>query len=267
VLIRKLLAPVVSNTPLAAPGHFVLRFHAPDIAENARPGQFVAVAEATGAQILRRPFSVFTVDKTAGEASILFSVFGATSRALSERRPGDTLDLVGPLGRRVFAADGRPGARHVMVGGGYGVPPLAFLSRTILSDDPKADVTFIDGARSKEFLVGTDGLAKIGVKLRPCTEDGSCGVCGRVTDVLDALFTEAAPNTPVHVYTCGPTPMMRAVAEQCIARGVPCQMSMEVFMPCGLGICMGCAVPRPNGTYARGCYDGPVFEAREVAWR
>ncbi len=264
-MIVKLRAPIVSNTPLTAPGHFVLHFFAPEIARTARPGQFVAVAEETGAQILRRPFSVFTADPASGEVSILFSVHGPTSRALAGRRAGDVIDVVGPLGRRVFEPDARLGVRHVCVGGGYGVPPLVFLARTLVAHDPTAEVIFIDGARTREFLVGTDGLHEIGVGLRPCTEDGSHGVCGRVTDVLEPLLADQ--DAPVCVYTCGPGPMMRAVAEMCIARNAPCQASLEVFMPCGLGICMGCAVLRPDGSYARGCWDGPVFDAREVVWQ
>ena len=265
-MIVQLRAPILANTALSAPGHFVLHFLAPDIAQSARPGQFVAVAEETGAQILRRPFSVFTADAGSGHVSILFSVHGPTSRALAGRQKGDLIDVVGPLGRRVFAPDVRPHARHVCVGGGYGVPPLVFLARTLVANNPAAEVIFIDGARTREFLVGTDGLHEIGVRLHPCTEDGSHGVCGRVTDVLEPLLADAA-DRPVSVYTCGPGPMMRAVAQMCIARDVPCQASLEVFMPCGLGICMGCAVLKADGGYARGCWDGPVFDAREVAWQ
>jgi dihydroorotate dehydrogenase electron transfer subunit len=211
---------------------------------------------------------VFSADAETGECSVLFSVHGLTSRAMARHKAGDLLDIVGPLGGRVFEADPRPGAWHVMVGGGYGVPPLAFLARRVLADASNAHVTFIDGARSREFLVGTDGLDDLGARLRPCTEDGSHGICGRVTDVLETVLDEAhaarrRTGPRVHVR---PTPMMRAVAALCEARNVPCQVSLEVFMPCGLGICMGCAVKRPDGTYARGCYDGPVFEAREVVW-
>ncbi len=264
-MIRKFLAPVIANMPLAAPGHRVLTFLAPALVADARPGQFVAVAADTGVQVLRRPFSVFTADPATGEASILFSVHGPTSQALAAMRPGDALDLVGPLGGRVFSPDSRPGVRHIFVGGGYGVPPLVFLAKTIHAADPHALMDFVDGARSKEFLVGTDGLEEIGVTLWLCTDDGSCGHHGRVTGVLPDLLGDR--SRPAHIYTCGPTPMMQAVAEMAAAFDVPCQVSMEVFMPCGLGVCMGCAVHRTDGTYARGCVDGPVFDGREVVWQ
>ncbi len=263
-VIRKVLAPVLSVEKLAAPGHFVLTFEAPDLAREARPGQFVTVAAETGTQFLRRPFSVYTADPERGVASILFSMYGPTTRAMAGYGPGDRIDLIGPLGGKVFAADARPGVRHVMVGGGYGVPPLAFLSRRILASDPTADVVVVNGARTRDFLVGTDGLDGLGATLYPCTDDGSCGYHGRVTGLLAELLSDKA--RPVHVYTCGPTPMMKAVAQMSMEFGVPCQASMEVFMPCGIGICMGCAVPRPDGTFARGCVEGPVFEAREIVW-
>lgn len=263
-MIRKFLAPVIANTPLRAPGHYVLTFLAPELVRDVRPGQFVAAAAETGAQVLRRPFSIYTADPISGHASILYNAKGPTSQALARRQPGDRVDLVGPLGGTVFAADTRPGARHVMVGGGYGVPPLVFLARSILDQQPGPEITFINGARSEEFLVGTEGIEAMGAKLLLCTDDGSCGVQGRVTDILETLL--CARGGPVTVYTCGPTPMMRAVAEMAIACDVPCQVSMEVFMPCGLGICMGCAVAQPDGTFARGCFEGPVFDARSVVW-
>jgi dihydroorotate dehydrogenase electron transfer subunit len=263
-VIRRVLAPVLRNTPLAAPGHYVLEFAAPDLAREAQPGQFIAVAGEAGQQLLRRPFSVFTADPVTGSASILFSVYGPTTRAMAECGPGDLIDLIGPLGGRVFAADARPGVHHIMIGGGYGVPPLVFLARRILASDAGARVTFINGARTKAFLVGTEEIEEEGVPVLSCTDDGTCGIHGRVTVGLENVLGES--GGPFHLYTCGPTPMMKAVGEIAIWRDLPCQVSMETFMPCGIGICMGCAVPRPDGTYARGCTDGPVFDAREIVW-
>lgn len=263
-MIRRILAPVIDNAPLKAPDHYVLRFHAPELVADVRPGQFVTILGETGAQILRRPFSIFTADEETGEATVLYRAKGPTSQWMGQRKPGDIVDLLGPLGKRVFAPDTRPGAHHIMVGGGYGVPPLVFLMKSLLDADPQTRVTFINGARTEEFLVGTERVEALGGRLFLCTDDGSCGVRGRVTDVLAELLGDK--SQPHHVYTCGPTPMMQAVAEMSIALDVPCQVSMEVFMPCGLGICMGCAVQRPDGSYARGCYEGPVFPAHEVVW-
>ncbi|MBC8103359.1 MAG: dihydroorotate dehydrogenase electron transfer subunit [Cytophagales bacterium] len=268
-MIEKRHATVLETVKLSAPGHYVLTFDAGQkMASAVKPGQFLGVAMDTGGmQFLRRPFSFYSADPETGHASILFSVYGATTAQMARLAPGETLDILGPLGGRAFTPDTRPGAHQVMVGGGYGVPPLAFLARRLLTADPDSSVTLINGARTAEFLVGTEGLETLGIHLREATNDGSRGTQGLVTLILQEILEARAEHVPIHIYTCGPTPMMRAVAEMAMRYEVPCQVSMEVFMPCGVGICMGCAVERTDQTFARGCTDGPVFEAREVAWK
>ena len=268
-VIEKRRATVLDIEKLAAPGHYVLTFDAGhQMAASVTPGQFLGVAMDTGGtQFLRRPFSFYSADPQTGHASILFSVYGASTALMAKLTPGDTLDIIGPLGGKSFTPDARSGAHHVMVGGGYGIPPLAFLSRRLRATNPHSYVTLINGARTADFLVGTEGLEEIGVHLHETTNDGSRGTQGLVTAVLQEILEARAEHAPVHVYTCGPTPMMQAVAKMAMEYHVPCQVSMEVFMPCGVGICMGCAVERTDGVFARGCTDGPVFEAREVAWK
>jgi len=259
-VIRKTAARVASVEPLAAPGHHVLTFDAPELARDARPGHFIAVSADTGQSILRKPFSVFTVDRDTGICSILFSVYGPTTRSMSKLGTGDRLDFIGPLGGRVFEPV-ESAIHHVLVGGGYGVPPLNFLARSIKERDPKVRVTLVHGARTADLLVGADGMADRGVDVLACTDDGSAGVHGRVTVALEPMLVAGAA-----VYTCGPNPMMRAVAERCLASGVSCQISMETPMPCGVGICVGCVVGRSDGGYSRTCVDGPVYQAGEVRW-
>lgn len=261
-MIRRFHAPVLANDALAAPGHFVLTLAAPELAREARPGCFVAaLAETGGERILRKPFSVFTVDRENGTVQVLFSVYGPTTKVMSRLVPGETLDILAPLGGKLFTPEPRPDAHHVLVGGGYGVPPLNFLARELKQEDPSARVTLLHGARTASLLVGDDGLRERGVEVIACTDDGSKGVEGRVTVALEPLLVGS-----VAVYTCGPTPMMKAVAQLCRERRVPCQVSMETYMPCGVGICVGCALPLPDGTFARACTDGPVFFADEVLW-
>lgn len=261
LVIKKEVCPVVSVVNLEAPGHFVLTFISSSLATSARPGHFIAVAADTGSAILRKPFSVYTVDKVENTVSILFSVFGPTTTAMSRMLPGDTLDILAPLGGVVFEPEAIPGRHHILVGGGYGVPPLNFLARTILSRDPGASVTVIIGARTANLLVGFDGLAERGVQVVFCTEDGSKGVTGRVTAALSSMLTSNSA-----VYTCGPTPMMRSVALDAEAAGVVCQVSLETAMPCGIGICVGCVVAKRDGVFSRTCTDGPVYFGTEVAW-
>ena len=260
-VIRRTLAPVVANLALDAPGHHVLSFRAPELARDSRAGHFIAVAPPSGAAILRKPFSVFEADPETGLCSILFSVYGPVTRSMAVLRPGETLDFLGPLGGRLFVPDSGPDAVHVLVGGGYGVPPLNFLARTIRRSNLDARVILVHGARNRSLLVGDDGLREIGVDVVACTDDGSAGVHGRVTDGMARFLGPGAA-----VYTCGPTPMMRAVSDLCGASDVPCQVSMETFMPCGVGICVGCVVERPDGSFSRTCVEGPVYPSTEVRW-
>ena len=293
---QQFFAPVLANDDLI-PGHKVLTCEAPALAAAARPGHFVNVLTAERTDpLLRKPFSVYAADRERGQISLLYSVGGATSSGMARKRPGDTLDLVGPLGGHVFQPDTRPGAAHLLVGGGYGVPPLVFLSRELQRRNPLApnnggtgkeagetilsslappllgaggasplDLVFIIGARRKDLLLCEAELTASGIDARAATEDGSHGTHGRVTDALAPLLQERE-GKPVTVYCCGPTPMMRAVGELCQAAGVPCQLSVEVSMPCGIGVCMGCVLDLADGRRVRCCVDGPVFEASEVAW-
>ncbi len=263
---HQVLAPVLSVVEIA-PAHFVLTCVAPQMAREARPGSFVnaRVTDAGYEPLLRRPFSVFTADPDSGEVSILFSVYGPTTQGLARLRSEDTVDLVGPLGGHLFRADTRPDALHVCVGGGYGVPPLVFLCKQLQQENPQASLCFVVGARTQDLLLCRAELAAAGVNVRTATDDGSHGVRGRVTDALLPILAARAAR-PVAVYCCGPTPMMRAVGELCATHGVACQVSLEVPMPCGVGVCMGCVVDLTDGRRVRACTDGPVFDANAVVW-
>ena len=285
---QQVFASVLANDDLI-PGHKVLVCEAPTLAASARPGHFVNVLTAERFDpLLRKPFSVYTADREHGQISLLYSVGGPTTSGMARKRPGDTLDLVGPLGGRIFRPDTRPGAAHILVGGGYGVPPLVFLSRELQRQGPLApkngeagfsgasspfsgasssllDMVFVIGARRKDLLLCEMELKASGVDTRTATEDGSHGTPGKVTDALAPLLAERE-GRPVTVYCCGPTPMMRAVGDLCQSAFVPCQLSVEVSMPCGIGVCMGCVLDLADGRRVRCCVDGPVFEASEVAW-
>lgn len=255
------LAMVVANDDLI-PGHKVLACQAPEIAKLAQPGHFVNVlASDWYGSILRKPFSIFRADPETGEIAILYQITGATTHGMSRKAAGDTIDLVGPLGGTVFTIDPRPEITHVMVGGGYGVPPLVFLAERLRQSEPDAKIVFIVGARRKDLLLCEAELLALDIPATMATEDGSHGYRGRVTDVLAGLLT---PHCAV--YCCGPTPMMQAVGELCAQAHAPCQVSLEVPMPCGVGVCMGCVVDLADGRRVRACLDGPVFDSREVVW-
>lgn len=235
---------------------------APEIARQAQPGHFINVNASTSiTNILRKPFSVFHADPATGRIAMLYQLKGATTHGMSRKQPGDLVDIVGPLGGNVFTIDPRPNAHHIMVGGGYGVPPLVFLCERLRESGFAGDITFIVGARSKDLLLCEADLANLNVTVRPTTEDGSRGTLGRVTDALREIIDERSA-----VYTCGPTGMMKAVGEMSTAANVACQVSLEVPMPCGVGVCMGCVVNVQGASHVRACTEGPVFDARKVIW-
>jgi dihydroorotate dehydrogenase electron transfer subunit len=221
----------------------------------ARPGQFVMVHGAWGnAPLLPRPMSILAAGP---RLELLVKVVGEGTRRLCEARPGEAVDVLGPLGT-VFE-DPAAGTRAVLIGGGVGVAPLWFLAEE-WARRGGARPTLVYGGRTAQDLPGAERLAAI-TDLVVTTEDGSRGRCGRVTVALDELVRPGAM-----VYTCGPSPMMAAVARHAIAAGVPCTASLEAPMACGFGVCLGCAVPRVGGGFLYCCVQGPVVDAARIDW-
>ena len=223
------------------------------------PGQFVHIKCGDGL-LLRRPISVCFWEGTAEEGTIriVFEVKGEGTRWLSQRRVGEKLDVLGPLGN---GFDVSKEGRYLLVGGGIGVPPLLELGEC-LSWPRTAVLGFRTGA--KAFLPVISRFAVHCEKTYLCTDDGSLGrhglVDAQVRDVLakDSSFTA--------VLACGPKPMLKSVAKAAEEFGIPCQVSMEERMACGVGACLGCALPMKDGSIKHVCKDGPVFDAREVDW-
>jgi dihydroorotate dehydrogenase electron transfer subunit len=243
----------------------------PEIANCARPGQFLQILyDMTYNPFTRRPFSVYRVDREKGTFSIVYLARGVFTQGLRNKQVGQNLSVVGPLGNW-FTPPDSPDATLILVGGGVGAPPIYFFASE-LSAEGRADrtVVVINGARSESLLVGVREFSELDIEMHFVTDDGSFGARGVVTDVL--LERLERQDGPVQVYACGPTGMLRAVSNLCIARDVPCQVSVETPMPCGLGVCMGCVVKikdaaSPDGfTYQRSCYEGPVFRADEILW-
>ena len=224
-----------------------------------RPGQFIHI-KCGDANLLRRPISIckWTGSKDGDTLTIVFEIRGEGTAWLSRRKAGDELDVMGPLGNGFDAA--QPG-HYLLVGGGIGVPPLLELGEC-LSWPRTAVLGFRTGA--KAFLPVISRFAVHCEKTYLCTDDGSLGrhglVDAQVRDVLakDSSFTA--------VLACGPKPMLKSVAKAAAEFGIPCQVSMEERMACGVGACLGCALPMKDGSIKHVCKDGPVFDAREVDW-
>ncbi|MHB8170707.1 MAG: dihydroorotate dehydrogenase electron transfer subunit [Thermincolia bacterium] len=274
-----------------SPGHYLLTLRAPRITEMARPGQFVHVKCSSAMDpLLRRPISLHYINKAAGTITLLYHVVGRGTQLLSQVKVGETLDVMGPLGKG-FSFPDKPG-HVVVVGGGIGTAPLLPLVEALLEKDQR--VTAVMGARSEEYLLGIDQLAGLGANVYLATDDGSRGHGGFVTDLVEKIISEEKVD---FAYICGPTPMMKAASRLFIKFCIPGQVSMEERMGCGVGACLACVCrikqsasgsltsgcqcpgqekyaepatsykqPATSFDYKKVCVDGPVFNLEEVAW-
>lgn len=262
-------AEVLANTRLS-PDYNVVVLGAPEIGERALPGQFVMVRPSAGFDpLLRRPFSIFEIARdAAGVAgiSVLNKRVGVGTGRLFEARPGDHVDCLGPLGRPFVPVD--PPAEAWLVGGGVGIAPFATLAASLRARGAQA--TLFYGARRAEDLHCADVFERLDVRLVVSTEDGSRGERGLVSAPLEHALAAHAGRDGVHLYACGPTPMMRAVAALATRFDRPCSVSLEPVMGCGMGGCYSCVVrvrESPGAPhFVRSCLAGPVFDARAVVW-
>ena len=220
------------------------------------PGQFIHIA--CPPHFLRRPISVCTCGSEAdGDlVDIVFQVRGEGTRWLAQREDGDTLDVLGLLGNGFTMT---PGGRYLLAGGGIGVPPLYGCAQFA---DGKAHAVL--GFRSREQVILAEAFGKICEGVSLCTDDGSVGAKGFVHQQVEEMLRK--DNAFTAVLACGPKVMLRAVAQVAAKYGVPCQVSMEERMACGIGACLGCAIPMADGSMKHVCKDGPVFNAEEVDW-
>jgi len=261
-------AAVLSNTRLSDE-YNVLALAAPELALAARPGQFVMIKPGMGTDpLLRRPFSIFQILRSGSGTpvgiTILNKRIGRGTGRLHEATAGSRFPCLGPLGRAFSTV--APPEEAWLVAGGVGLAPFITLAEALRGRG--ANTTLFYGARRGSELFFIDEFERLGVQVELSTEDGSRGAHGLVTAPLAAAF--ARRQTGVHVYTCGPTPMMSAVARVAEANGCPCDVSLEQIMGCGLGGCYSCVVGLRDETgrphFVRSCIEGPVFDARRVAW-
>jgi dihydroorotate dehydrogenase electron transfer subunit len=237
-----------------------------------KAGQFIQIAcQPDGCFRLRRPFSVCRWQESddGGEIGVLFAVVGEGSRFLDARRPGDHVEILGPLGRPFRPI---PGRIPVLIGGGRGVAPLLLLADQIAGAFP--DGLLLYGARDEAALFPTEACP---YPVYRATLDGSAGRMGTVLDLLTAMLGQGAirPKTGA-LFACGPMPMLESLSAIASEAGIPAQVSLETTFGCGTGLCAGCAVPLfpregEEGDafqrYAFACADGPVFDASRIDWR
>lgn len=262
------VAAVLSSEPAGAYRHLVLA--AATVARYAAPGQFVAatVGGPTSGMLLRRSFSILAVDPDAGTVEIVVAAHAAGTTWITERRPGDELDLVGPLGQP-FSLPVRPGAdgriSAVLVGGGYGSAPLFWLARVLREQGTQVEIVL--GAASADRLFGVDLAGEVADAVEVTTDDGSAGTRGWVSDVLPAVLARSGASD---LYACGPMAMLKSVTAAAHAVGARVHVAVEEAMACGVGVCMTCVLPVVGSDgrtrMVRSCVDGPVFDGSRVRW-
>lgn len=215
--------------------------------------------------LLRRPFSIFGLIGTPGHPDgleVLYKALGRGTHQMAQWSPGRTVDLIGPLGRGFVIS---PEARRVyLAAGGMGVAPIRFLATQLMAGGKDAaDLCLFLGGRSQEDLLCADEFRSLGISVTLTTDDGSAGLQCLITDPLEEAIRRSPPDL---VCACGPHGMLQCVAGIAARHGVVCQVSLETMMACGIGACLGCAVPAADGQvgYRHVCEDGPVFTADQV---
>ena len=265
---------ILSNIEVAE-SHFRMELACPEIASIARPGQFVhLLIDQRHDPLLRRPFTIYRAKNNSVE--ILFQAIGRGTHLLSQKRSGDEVRVMGPLGNSFFILDELETA--ILVGGGIGIASLMMLAEE-LERKGKRSIGLI-GAQNSKRILGVDEFQSAGVEVHVSTDDGSCGYHGLVTELLRKILLNYASRITFHVsrfthhasriYACGPDRMLKSVAKIATEFHIPAQLALENRMACGVGACLGCVLklksPDGGSEYKRVCIEGPIFDAQEIVW-
>lgn len=264
---------IVENTSLAR-STFRLRVEFPELAVRIRPGQFVMIRLPDSTDpLLGRPFALYDTVVEANQpvgVDIVYLAVGKMTQLLAAQSPGDRLEIWGPLGGRF--PDPKPQSSVALVAGGIGQTPFLAHIRELIgargfAGDPPLrrakKVSLYYGVRSADYAAGVDEFKSAGADVFLATDDGTAGYHGFVTDLL------ASRPRPDHIFACGPEGMLKALARQTRDWNIPCHVSLETPMACGVGICFSCVtrVKTPEGwDYRRVCTEGPIFEAKQLVW-
>lgn len=242
---------------------FKFSIEAKEIANLAKPGQFLEIRVIENiTPLLRRPISIYNVERENGIVEFIFQVKGKGTELLSKREIGDKIDVLGPLGSGIFKY--KEYKNIAIIGGGIGVFPLYELAKNAKMEE-KSIKTYL-GFRNKDFVVLEEKFKKVSNELVITTDDGSYANNGFAINYLKEDIKKEKIDC---IFACGPMPMLRAVRELSIENKIPCQISLEEKMACGLGVCLGCAVKtndstKENPKYVHVCKNGPVFDANIV---
>ena len=256
---------VLANQPLGK-NNYLIKLEVPSIFRDCLPGQFVMVAPTEYYNppfpLLRRALAIFSIEGSDKNLlTLLLKIVGDGTKKLASLQAGDFLNMTGPLGQG-FDTQIALGRKALIVAGGIGIASLYLLAEQLTQQGN--EVTLIYGGRSAKDLVCLDYFENLRLSKILTTEDGSLGLQGRVTKGLETYLPDLS-ETNTAVYICGPNPMMKAVSDEIVPLGIPCQVSVETKMACGFGVCLGCSV-KVDGQYRLACTHGPVFESAGFEW-
>lgn len=245
------------------PGIFKFSVQAEEIIKDAKPGHFIEIRVNDDIEpFLRRPISIHNIDKENGILEFIFQVKGKGTTILSHKEEGDLIDTVGPLGHGTFEYSNYQNL--AIIGGGIGVFPLYELAKNAKKEGKNTN-TYL-GFRNKDLVVLEEEFKNISNNLVLTTDDGSYSQKGFAIDFLRKDIEDGKIES---IYACGPLPMLKAVRNLALEKNIPCQISLEELMACGLGVCLGCAVKTAESRadapeYVHVCKQGPVFNAKDV---
>ena len=257
---QKKVNAVIHSQEKLAEGIYSMWLDAPEMAKAAVPGQFIAVYTNDQSKLLPRPISICEADKENGRLRIVYRIAGAGTKEFSALAAGDTIDVLGPLGNGFPLLEGK---KAFLIGGGIGIPPMLQLAKALNEINGSEMVQSVIGYRDSHMFLKEEfeayGLVTV------ATEDGSVGTKGNVLDAIRENDLKADV-----IYACGPTPMLRALKAYSQEKGIPCYLSLEEKMACGIGACLACTcqtkdVDEHSQVHnKRICKDGPVFLAEDI---
>jgi len=282
-------AKLIKNIEVAE-NYYKIVLSCPQVAQKAQPGQFLQIKVNDGDEpLLRRPFSIHRIVQSPkskvqsprgyDRIEILYEVLGEATEILSKKKPGEHLDIMGPLGQGfdysapVLQCCSAP----VLVAGGMGVAPLIFLAEKLTelkTQNSKFKTIVLIGAKTRNQILCEKELKRLGCEVKIATDDGSRGFKGKVTDLLKKILCNTQYSIHNTIYACGPRLMLKEISRISQQYNIPAQVSLEEHMACGIGACFGCAVktryPIRNTQYGvqykRVCKEGPVFDSDEIVW-
>ena len=257
-----LLAKLVKKEKLNS-DIFKFSVEAPSIVKTSKPGNFIEIRVSDQVEpFLRRPISIYNMDRENGILEFIFQVKGKGTKILAQKEVGDNIDIIGPLGYVTFIYEQYKNL--AIIGGGIGVFPLYELAKCAKKDEKKVNIYL--GYRSKDFVVLEEEFKQVSDNFILTTDDGSYSQKGYAIQFLEKDIDEGKVDS---IFACGPLPMLKAVQKLATEKSIPCQISLEEKMACGLGVCLGCAVKTTKSSkeapeYLHVCKAGPVFNSKDV---